>query len=564
MIDEGAGRHGWPAMAAALRAGALDVYARGDLASASGWARAARWAALWGATEEEEEARWRSAMEAEGWPGARGALAAPESGSRPLAERLPAVLRRRLLAGGAGPAGYVEMEAEVDRRSEVLAILARLFARDAKAFEEFGELALAVAVVHDVAPPPDWPHWQVVPEALPRRLAPAEEVFDHVVAVSRDGRGLWKADKLEAAELRFLVDLALPAEERAWALGKIRSPLGKFADTYSMVRYRQDRIAENAYVWTAPSYRLEDILAAGGICVDQAYFASQAGKARGVPTLLFSGAGRDGRHAWFGHLSTGRKWSMDGGRDESQNYVTGVAHDPQTWMEISDHELKFVSEGFRRERNAREARAHAGFAAWLREAGRAREAEAAARAALRLERRVVEAWDELIALRPETGEAREGLAREAASALVAYPELQANYLGVAVESLRARGEEAEADRMGRELARRFAGKRGDLSTREIAARMERAGDQSVEEQMRLYRGLIRQFGRGAGATMWDEVARPFVARLAAQGRWKEARAALALARESFGSNYGSQIGVEMRALDAEIVERARAAGAAAR
>ena len=37
------------------------------------------------------------------------------------------------------------------------------------------------------------------------------------------------------------------------------------------------------------------ILQEGGLCVDQAYFAAMVGKAKGVPTLLFRGAGLDGR-----------------------------------------------------------------------------------------------------------------------------------------------------------------------------------------------------------------------------------------------------------------------------
>jgi len=561
LIEAGSAKHGWPAMGKALRAAALDAYARGNLTNARAWATVARWAAMWGTTEAEEEARWRAAMEAESWPAGWGERRDVGGGERLLAERLPAALRERLLAEVEWSAGYFAQEKALDRRGSVLALLARLHARDAKAFEEFPELAMAVALVHDTSPPSDWPHWQVPPQVLPRRLAPAEEVFDHLVRVSRDGKALWRADKLDVAELRFVVDLTLPAEEREWALSKTRTSLSKLAETYSMISYRTDRIAAGVYVWPGDSYRLEDILREGGICVDQAYFATQAGKARGVPTILFAGAGRDGRHAWFGYLGTSRKWVMDAGRYEEQNYVTGVAHDPQTWTEVSDHELKFLSEGFRRERNARDAQVHADFARWLLEEGRTREAETAARAAVRLERRTLDAWDVLLALRAEPGTAREALAREAASGLSSYPDLQIRYMEIAVASLRARGEEAEADRIGRELARRFAGKRGDLSTKEISGQLARAmTNSSVEEQVRLYRSLMRRFGRGAGAGMWDEVVRPFVVSHAAAGRWKEARDALALARETLDAAYGSQMDTEMRELETRLSAAARAAG----
>ncbi|MEO0055909.1 MAG: hypothetical protein RLZZ50_1856, partial [Verrucomicrobiota bacterium] len=443
-IEKGAERHGWPAMAGALRSGALGAYDRGDLANAEAWAAAASWAEMWASTEADEARRWSEAREGAGEPPhAASTPGAPESR---LAARLSEAQRVLFLADAAWSAEVFALLDPLDRRGEVLSLLGRLQARDPAIFAEFKALALAVAVVHDEPPPGDWPHWQVTPQALPRRLAAAEEVFDHLAGFSRSGKALWRADRLDAAELRFAVDLALPAEERVWALERARRPLPRLAELYSMIKYRHDRIEAGAYVWTAPGYRLEDILRLGGICVDQAYFASQAGKAHGAPTLLFFGAGREGRHAWFGYLGAGRKWLMDAGRDESQNYVTGVAHDPQTWTEISDHELQFLGEGFRREQPAREARAHARFAAWLRADGRTREAEAAARAATRLERRTLAAWDELLALRPEPGEAREAVAREAAAGLTRYPDLQARYLGVAAESLRARGETAEADR----------------------------------------------------------------------------------------------------------------------
>ncbi len=558
MIEEGAGRHGWPAMAGALRKAALTAYRGGDLGNAQAWSTTARWAAIWGSTEAEEAERWRTAAEGEAWSGTEPPPAPDRE--HPLAGRLSAALRMRLLADPVWSSEYFALEKPLDRRAEVLGVLERLHRLDANAFSEFSRLAMAVALVHDAPPPAEWPHWQVTPEALPRRLAPAEEVFRHLVGLSREGKALWRADKLDAAELRFAVDLALPAGERDWVLGKFREPLGKLADMYSIVKYRHDRVSDGVFVWPGESYRLEDILREGGICVDQAYFAAQAGKARGVPTILFGGAGRDGRHAWFGYLGTGRKWRMDGGRDEAENYVTGVALDPQTWTEVSDHELMFLSEGFRRERGAREARTHADFARWLLEDGKGREAEAAARAAIRLERRTLAAWDLLLESRSAAGEERETLGKEAAAALAAYPDLQARYLDIVVKSLRARGEAAEADRMGRDIARRFATKRGDLSTREIAAQLARAMERvSFEEQMRFYLSLLRQFGRGGGTGMWDEVVRPFVSHLATAGRWKDAKAALKAAREELDVVYGSQMDTEMRELDAKLTELARAA-----
>ena len=69
-------------------------------------------------------------------------------------------------------------------------------------------------------------------------------------------------------------------------------------------------------------------------------------------------------------------------------------------------------------------------------------------------------------------------------------------------------------------------------------------------------------GPGAGADMWDEVVRPFATNLATAGRWKEAREAVVLARETMGVPYGSQMDTEMRELEAALAAQARKAAAA--
>lgn len=552
-IEKGAETYGWPAMAEALRAAGVRSYARGNLAAAEGWRLAALWAAAWSQPAGAHVKGWREAMRAEGWSVSEGSRQ-PEAPETPVGEWMPAGLRGWVLGNAEFSAQYFSLESALDFRPEVYRILGELRSADARTFEEYASLALAVALVCDTPPPPRWPHWQVKPEALPRKLPEPAEIFGYFTELDRSGKSLHPLARLEAAELRFLVDLILPEAERKWARERVTTPLARLHTTYDDVSYREDRIDKDAYVWPGDSYTLEEILREGGICVDQAYYATQAGKARGVPTLLFSGAGLDGRHAWFGFLGGARKWRMDAGRHEGQRYVVGKAIDPLTWADVSDHELAFLSEGFRRERGAREAAIHAGFARWLLEAGDRAGADRAARQAVRLERRMVAAWDVLLALHPEPGREREAVSYEAAGGLGSYPELYARFMGQVVASLYARGENSRAGFMEREMARRFRADRTDLSVRQLAEQLSRArANLSIEEQTRLYDTLLRQFGRGGGAAMWDEVVRPFVRHLAAEGRVNEARAALRRGRSAMGVAAGSQTAAEMTRLDEELV-----------
>ncbi len=111
---------------------------------------------------------------------------------------------------------------------------------------------------------------------------------------------------------------------------------------FSPINYDNSRIngANTLYVWNHPSYKLDDILTEGGICIDQAYYAETLGKGRGIPTIRFTGFGMDGAHAWFGYLSNSGKWELDCGRYEEQDFPKGFAVDPQTWKAIDDATLQ--------------------------------------------------------------------------------------------------------------------------------------------------------------------------------------------------------------------------------
>ncbi len=131
--------------------------------------------------------------------------------------------------------------------------------------------------------------------------------------------------------------------------------------------------------------------------VDQAYFATQVGKARGVPTLLFPrGEGMDGRHAWFGFLDGNQQWQLNAGRAGVLRFVTGYARDPQTWKEISDHELRFLSERFRSQPAFHTSRVHQQFAADYLANRNPAAAIHAAWQATKFERRNLDAWTTLL------------------------------------------------------------------------------------------------------------------------------------------------------------------------
>lgn len=550
-----AAREGWQRVADALFQGAKQAYLQDRLDLASAWLNVARWGGLFAEEESHFIERWVAAINQArvGHPNmARDYTSVP---GRTLGDFASPELQRWLLANRGFSDIFFEQLSPCDSIPEVLRILGGLLENDRLTFETYASLALAVALVYDVPPPPGWPHAQVSEAVLPRRLPTPSSAFGFLVAADRSGRTLHRLAHLPTEQLKHVVDFAAPLAELTWAQSAIQVPLARLAATYEAVRYRLDRVSSNEMIWPGSTYDLATVLATGGICVDQAYVATQVGKARGVPTMIFRGAGLDGRHAWFGFLDGNRRWQMDAGRFAEQKFVTGLAHDPQTWGDLSDHEIQFLSEGFRLLPRFRQAQTHAGFASaalGMRDLPAARQA---ARKAINYESRHVEAWEILLTslrLLKEDPRVVEASLREASIAFQRYPDLQLRFAREVSDSLRARGETSAADYEERLLARKNQGQRVDLAIDQMASELARALEQQPAfEQMRLFRGAVEQFGRGAGMDFLDRIVRPFVRHWVKAGRSAEAARALEHVRLVMAPPAGSQLEKELLGLVVE-------------
>ncbi len=559
-IHAAAQRDGWAPQSALLRAAAVRAYEREKYPAAEAWLNVHRWAALFGTSEADFVPRWMEAVQA-----ARVAHdnmpARYELKTRPLGATLPAELQAWLIGNAAFSAEFFALLAPVDYVPRVFEILADLHRRDPLKFRSYANLALAIAVVYDVPPPSNWPHSQVTTTALPRKFPEPGEAFSWWVKQDQLGHTLHKLGRLGADELKFVVDAAAPLAELDWAQSAWAHPLGQLPAAYAMIRYRKDRVAADLPIWPGRSYKLAEILAAGGICSDQAYFATEIGKARGVPTLYIYGAGNDGRHAWFGFLDANRKWQLDAGRYAEQRLVTGYARDPQTWREFTDHELQFFSERFRELPSFKQSQVHAQFAAEFLNLGRAPAAAVAARKAVNYERRNQPAWETLLsAARIEGRDAKtvENLMREAALAFQRYPELEAQFVNRVAASLRTRGETSAAEAEVRRIANK--GKvtgRADLSVQQARDSVRRAiATQPLLEQIRAYNLAVDTFGRGAGIGFFDEVVTSFTEHLLQLNQKAEAGRAIERARQALKVEPNSQLAAEFERL-AQAVKAAK-------
>jgi hypothetical protein len=548
-VEKVAAASGWLAVAPALRSAALRAYGQERLLAADGWYHAYEWSTLFSEPEDRFIGGWIDAMVAShlNYPAVAGSYNPTD---QPIGKNLSPELQDWLLSNQEFSEEFFSILKTVDKVPRVFAILQELYSRDPEKFARYSSLALAISVVYDVPPPDIWPHHQVTDEALSRKLQDPAAPFDYLTREDTLGHTYFSLRQLRAEELKFVVDMAAPVPELEWSEKAVSLPLDQLEGAYTMIKYRMDRSTkEEQMVWSGKPYTLQAILEDGGICIDQSYFASEVGKARGVPTLMFMGAGQDGRHAWFGFLDSGQKWRLDVGRYAEQRLVTGVAFDPQTWETISDHELQFLSERFRALPSFMQSRVNEEFAEEFLQSGDARSAARSARIAVDFERRNLPAWETLVAANAKLGlppAQQEGVLREAALALAKYPDLMITYENRVCASLRARGETSLADYEERGIADRLRGDRDDLAIQQASSILSRSiASQAVPDQIATYNAILAQFGRGTGAIFFDEIVTAFAEHLGQVNMRPQARDAVERAREVLDVQPGTQISTDM-------------------
>ncbi len=235
---------------------------------------------------------------------------------------------------------FVEKLDPRDNRKQALKIILDLAKSNPDDLREYAALGVAYSLVFDQPFPRNWPHAQVEQKAVPIGDLDVVTRFKFYVQANRDKKLDQDLTQLTFENLKFLVDSEIKLSEFTYAQ-QSKISYSQFDDAFFSINYDTTRTstANIAVTWGYDTYNLQDIEKKGGICVDQAYYATELGKGRGIPTLYFHGQGADGGHAWVGYMMKSGRWNLDCGRYESQNYPKGYALDPQTWQVIDDTRL---------------------------------------------------------------------------------------------------------------------------------------------------------------------------------------------------------------------------------
>ncbi len=487
-------------------------------------------------------------------------LLAPDAptGGGMIADLVPPALASAALRDTEFLRLFFRVLAPEDHRAQVLQRLGALYAAEPGRWTDYRSLAVALAVVYDQALPAEWPHSQAGPSVVPWWNWDVVARYRWLIRSNEARRLDNDLRRLSPEQLKFVVDAPVLESELVWAQSNVRGSRESFGRVFSSVAYDQGRVDRAQFDWPHGPYLLDSIRRLGGICVDQAYFAALAGKARGIPTLLFAGQGTDGGHAWFGFLRGNGRWELDAGRYENQQYTVGTALDPQTWRPVTDHELQYLAGRLQRTGQPDAAAGDLTMAAWWGDSGDASAALRAVDSALRNAPGSVAAWEAKAGILQAAGRTAELAAhyQAAAEQFRREEDLRARYTGRLAALLRSGGDAATAARLQDSVIRQNRRERTDLSTQagaEEIARLLAEGDFAAVQ--RRYKDLVGRLGRQGGGNFFYGVVRPTVLSLLEAGKPVEARRAFDLARRAMPVEPGSILEREFEDLAGRLAVR---------
>jgi tetratricopeptide (TPR) repeat protein len=235
-----------------------------------------------------------------------------------------------------------------DPPDKVLSLLAALRTQQGAKLNDYADLTTAFLVV-----------WDKPLMDLPGGVGPTGSAAAALDEAPRVGR-LFNYF-LNSANLRFnphdlpwqlslyVVDVRLSEEDVLWATQRYgtRNDIGSI---YFEVPYDDDALIKGTdKKISSHDYTLANILQYGGICVDQAYYASQIAKIRGMPACICTGQSGAGNyaHAWAGFLNTTGEsiaWDFDEARYKEDLFWEADINSPQTHDSLTDAEVGLLAQ----------------------------------------------------------------------------------------------------------------------------------------------------------------------------------------------------------------------------
>ena len=447
-----------------------------------------------------------------------------------------------------------------DNATAAVQILLQIQMAHPESIKELPCLAVAIALVFDQPFPRNWPHHQVSDKLVPLEKVDPVRRMHQMTELQVVRRYLTDLRDFTVSEMKFIVDHPLIDSEMEWARKNVTASRSGYSKVFSSIRYDIPRYESNQLMWPYGTYLFSEIKSRGGICVDQAYFAAMTGKAKGLPTLYFSGQGDDGGHAWFGYMDSPGHWDTDCGRYESQNYPVGNAVDPQTWKPISDTELIFLAKSRERSVGFQQAKLYTDFSATVVRYDANRWLDAA----LAVQPEFLPAWylqGELLQERKASPEVMRDFWSRFIKRFATFADLRVVGQEKLLELAKARGDDQEVKSLSRQILVQNRTRRFDLGIGSAAAELgEKTESGKWGDAETAFRKALREFKGQAGGNLYYGLVLPFVESALAEGQVSVAKNSLAEAKRILRPAKDSLVGRSFMELEKKVSSEPKKGG----
>lgn len=247
---------------------------------------------------------------------------------------------------------FTSLNPKLDKVENALRVVNRLIKSHPKKSMSIWNLVIALAVTWDE--PRNVYYYKAHAERsggiVPEELANCSDNFAYFIDNEKALGTNWKLLPWEF--LIFSVDHQTPIDEREWATEHFSNEREMIGECYSKVPYdfKMLETKRRRTKLMRKQYTLPNILNLGGVCAQQADFASRVGKSIGVPSTFVWGESVYGEmHSWVMWIQLKRvttnqiSYSLQShGRVKGDKYYVGILKEPHFGKRISDRHLELT------------------------------------------------------------------------------------------------------------------------------------------------------------------------------------------------------------------------------
>ena len=253
---------------------------------------------------------------------------------------------------------FTSIDPDTDRVEPALSVFKDLYHVGPDKLKTYANVAVACAVVWDDPKSVyDYRGHQVRTQSvLPEGVMTNRHVENYKYLIENDAALKGTVAHLPWEMLVHVVNQYTPVAERNWVLSNYLKRKSQIGTTYKEVKYDTEMLRTEmrngpgkgeCRIGGKP-YTLENLKQFGGVCAQQADYASRVAKSLSIPAEYVGGEGNSGgRHAWvmWVEIKSATKDKLDvallsEGRYLLDQYYVGTLKDPKSGREITDREME--------------------------------------------------------------------------------------------------------------------------------------------------------------------------------------------------------------------------------